>query len=82
MNSSDNDRLQMVPSRVGEWAVENEMNINPGTSEAVSFTKARVKERIRYCLGDQLILKVSSFKYLGIIIPSDLNWADNVNYTL
>jgi hypothetical protein len=46
------------------------------------FTKARVKERIRYYFGDQLIPETSSFKYLGIIIRSDLNWTDNVNYTL
>jgi hypothetical protein len=31
---------------------------------------------------DQLIPELSSFKYLGIIIRSDLNWADHVNYTL
>jgi len=41
-----------------------------------------VKERIKYYFGDQLILEASSFKYLGIIIRSDLNWADHVNYTL
>ena len=32
--------------------------------------------------GDQLIPEASSFKYLGIIIRSDLNWTDHVNYTL
>jgi len=41
-----------------------------------------VKARIRYYFGYQLILEVSSFKYLGIIIRSNLNWADHVNYTL
>ena len=35
-----------------------------------------------YYFGDQLIPQASSFKYLGIIIISDLNWADHVNYTL
>ena len=58
------------------------MKINPGKSKAVSFTKTRVKERIRYYFGDQLIPEASSFKYLGIIIRSDLNWADHVNCTL
>ena len=33
-------------------------------------------------MGDQLIPEASSFKYLGIIIRSDLNWADHINYTL
>jgi hypothetical protein len=29
-------------NRLGKWAVENKMKINPGKSKAVSFTKARV----------------------------------------
>jgi len=31
---------------------------------------------------DQLIPEASSFKYLGKIIRSDLNWADYVHYVL
>jgi len=58
------------------------MKKNPGKSIAASFAKATVKEGIRYCFGDQLIPEASSFKYLGIIIRSDLNRADHVNYTL
>jgi len=69
-------------NRLGEWAVENEMKINPRKSQAISFTKARVKERIRYYFGDELIPEASSIEYLGIIIRSDLNWADRVTYTL
>jgi len=52
-----------------------------GRSRVVSFTKARVKEIIRYHFGDQLITDASSFKYLGIVIHHYLNGAD-VNYTL
>ena len=58
------------------------MRINPCKNKAVSFTKARMKERIRYYFGAQLIPEACSFKYLGIIIRSDLNWVDHVNYTL
>jgi len=39
-----------------------------------------MKERIRYYFGDQLIPEASSFKYLRIIVRSDLNWADHVSY--
>ena len=82
-DSKDIEKLQQDLNRLGEWAVENEMKINPDKSEAVSFTKARVKERTRYYFGEQLIPEASSFKYLGIIIiRNDLNWADHVNYTL
>ena len=81
-DSSDIDELHTDLNRLGEWMVENEMKINPGKSRAVSFTKARVKERIRYYFGDQLIPEASNFKYLGIIIRSDLNCTDHINYTL
>jgi len=82
MDSNDIDKLQTDLNGLGESVEENAMKINPGISKAVNFTKARVKERIRYYFGDQLILEASSFKYLGIIICNDLNWADHVNYTL
>ena len=71
--------MQKDLNSLGEWAVENEMKINPDKSKTVSFTKARVKERLMF--GEKLIPEASSFKYLGIIIRSDLNWADHVNYT-
>jgi len=82
MDSSDIDKLQTDRNRLGEWAVENEIKINPDKSKAVSFTKARLKERTKYYYVDQLIPEAGSLKYLGIIIRSDLNWADHVNYTL
>ena len=58
------------------------MKINPDKSKAVSFTKARLKERIRYYFGELLIPEARIFKYLAIIIRNDLNWADHVSYTL
>ena len=78
----DIDILRADLNRLMEWALVNKMRINPGKSKAVSFTKYRVKERLKYHLGDQNILEESSFKYLGLIIRSDLSWADHVNPTL
>ena len=63
MDSSDIDRLQTDLNRSGDWAVENEMKINPGKSKALSFTKTRLTEWIRYSFGDQLIPEASSFRY-------------------
>jgi len=44
------------------------MKINPAKKKkkkkATRFTKGRVKERIRYYFGDQLIPEANSFKYL------------------
>jgi hypothetical protein len=69
-DSSDFDKLQTDLNRLGEWAVKNEMKINPGKREAVSFTKIRVKERRRCYFGVQLIPEASSFKYLGTVIAA------------
>jgi len=82
IDSSDIAKLQTNLNRLREWTIENEMRINPNKSKAVSFTNARLKERMRYYFGDQLIAEESSFKYLGLIIRSDIKWADHVNYTL
>jgi hypothetical protein len=82
MTDSDTEKMQIDLDRLGEWAEENAMKINPGKSKAVSFTRARVKKQLKYSLGDQRVPEASSCKYLGIIIRSDLSWADQVNYTV
>jgi hypothetical protein len=63
---------------LGEWVVENEMKINPAKSKAVCFMRARVTKPLNYYLRGTEIPKVSSCKYLGIILCSDLSWADEV----
>jgi hypothetical protein len=65
MDSRDIEKLQTDLNRLGEWAIENEMRINPGKSKAVSFNKARLKDSLRYFIRDQLIPETNSFKYLG-----------------
>jgi len=56
------------------------MKINPSRSKAIRFTRARVKYPLNYSLMDTLIPEARSCKYLGIILRSDLSWADQVNY--
>ena len=58
------------------------MKINPSKSKANRFTRARVNDPLNYSLMDTLIPEASSCEYLGIILSSDLSWADQVNYTV
>jgi hypothetical protein len=39
MGINDVENLQIDLNRLGEWALENEMIINPAKSKAVCFTK-------------------------------------------
>jgi hypothetical protein len=72
LNNNDVEKLQIDLRRLGEWAVENGMKINPAKSIAVSFVRAWVKDPLNYPLLDQVIPQASSCKYLGIILHSNL----------
>jgi len=74
--------LQKNLDRLGERAVRNAMKINPSKSKTVRFTRARVEDLLDYSLANTLIPEASGCKYLGIILRSDLDWADQVNYTV
>jgi len=56
------EKLQEYVDRLGEWAVENAMKINPSKSKAICFMRARVKDRLNYSLMDTLILEANSCK--------------------
>jgi len=58
------------------------MKINPSKSNAIRFTRARVKDPLNYSLMGTLIPEASSCKYLGIILRNDLSWEDQVNYAV
>ena len=61
INNADMEKLQKDLDRLGEWAVENAMKINPSESRAIRFTRARVKDPLNYSLIDTLILEASSY---------------------
>jgi len=82
INNEDIDKLQKDLDRLGEWAVENAMKINPSKSKAVHFMRVRVKDPQSYLLMDTLIPEASSCKFLGIILCSNLSWVDQVNCTV
>ena len=79
INNADMENFQKDLDRLGEWAVENAIKINPSKSKAIRFTRARVKEPLNYSLLGTLIPEASSCKYLGKILRSDLSWADQLH---
>ena len=44
------DKLQKDLDRLGEWATENEIRINPTRSKAICFTKSRANVPLNYSL--------------------------------
>ena len=82
INNEDMDNLQKILDWLCEWAVGNAMKLNPIKSKEIHFTRAGVMYPLHYSLMDTLIPEASSFKYLGMILCSDISWVDQVNYTL
>ncbi|PNF39827.1 hypothetical protein B7P43_G03175, partial [Cryptotermes secundus] len=79
INKENTEKLQVDLNRLGEWAFENEMIINPAKSKAVCFTRARATDLLTYSLRDIVIPEASSCKYLGIAAKfahhrNDSNW--------
>jgi len=72
--------LQKDLDSLGEWAAENAIKINPSKSKAVRFMRVQMKDPLNYTLRGRLIPEASSCKCLGIILCSDLSWADHVKY--
>jgi hypothetical protein len=72
VKNNNMENLQTDLNRLGKWAVENAMKINPTKSKVVCLTRARVKEPLNYILGGMVIPEVSSCKYLEIILRNDL----------
>jgi hypothetical protein len=58
------------------------MKINSSKSNSLSFTRARMKDPLNYTRRVKKIPEDSCCKYLGIIIRSDLSWADPVTHTV
>jgi len=67
INNADMEKLQKDLDRLGNWAVENAMKINPSKSKAIHFTRTWVKEPLNYSLMGTLIPEASTYKYSGII---------------
>jgi len=59
INKEDIEKLQKDLDRLGEWAVENVMKINPSKSKAVCLTRAWVKDPLDYLLANTLIPEVN-----------------------
>jgi len=73
-------RSVLLEKLTGSQLVQNAMKINPSKSKAFRFTRVRVKDPLNYSLMGTLMPEASSCKYLGIILRSNLSWADQVNY--
>lgn len=56
------------------------MKINVHKTVAMTITRKREPLKLSYRIKDHVLTSVDQFKYLGVIISSDLKWNEHITY--
>ena len=74
---------QTVLDSISTWCTQNNLKINSEKSSILNFgSHKKTTDNIFATINNQQIPVVDSQKDLGVIITSNLNWSDNVNYRI
>ena len=72
-----NEDLEKLHSWASKWLV----TFNPSKSEAITFTRKRIRPlHPPLYMNHQAINEVSSHKHLGLILSNDCNWHEHIEY--
>jgi hypothetical protein len=73
-DETDSKALQTDLNTLADWSRVWQMEFHPGKCNVIHFTRSRSPFHTKYHLYDQELETVSSVKYLGVTISSDLRW--------
>ena len=81
-NTNNDSQLQMDLNSLEQWEADWDMHFNPSKCEVIRFSRKKkpAVQRV-YTLHDENIPHVSTIKYLGVKIQSDLRWNAHIDYT-
>ena len=75
----DSDKLQRDLDRLQTWEARWDMEFNPSKCQVVRVTPSRDPVQTQYILHGQVLEAVSSARYLGVDISSNLKWNAHVD---
>ena len=78
-NKDDSDKLQVDLDRLQAWEAKWDMEFNPSKCQVIRVTASRTLLQTQYILHGQVLEVVSSARYLGVDISSNLNWNTHVD---
>ena len=79
LNDNSHNLLQKDINILNDWSQRWLMKFNSNKCNMVLLSKAKTLNKHNYKLGNDNLLYIDSFTYLGITVSSTLNWSDQVN---
>ena len=79
--SEDLVSLQCDVNLVVDWVVTRDLRLNKGKTKCMLITRKRKPPPLDLKIDDVSIEQVNNFKYLGVVISSDLSWSTHIAST-
>ena len=81
--NSENDVVNSINrdlAQVNEWLICNKLTLNSGKSKFIMFERKKKKEGcdLHVAINDDKIKRVSTTKFLGILINEKLSWKEHM----
>jgi hypothetical protein len=78
-NSMDAESLQKDLEKMTEWSNRWAMEFHPQKCQVISITRKRHPFKYDYHMGNHILERVASAKYLGLTISEDLRWNRHID---
>lgn len=79
-STDDQVSLNKALSQITNWCTLWQMQINHSKTVAMTLARKMNPLTFTYSISGNNLSVVSSYKYLGVVITSDLRWNDHVTY--
>ena len=79
-NKSSAVKLQMDIDKISSWVDHNNLSLNPAKCKTMLLSRKRnLSHPPQLLLNKAPLEQVEAFKYLGVLISSDLSWSTHID---
>jgi len=77
-SNADYSRVQEDLTTIYHWMSRNSLTLNAAKCKQMVITRSRTHQYLQLYLASQPLECVQSYKYLGVIITSNLSWSKQI----